>query len=62
MYAVLVVLLGIELGPRLLASIRRLALVYKMDISCIGCTYAEEEKNKHNSLQDKGQYYPLGIS
>lgn len=56
MYAVLVVLLGIELGPRPLASIRRLALVYKMDISCIGCTYAEEEKNKHNSLQDKGQH------
>lgn len=30
MAAMLVVLLGIELGPRLLASLRRLVLVYKM--------------------------------
>lgn len=50
MHAMLVVLLGIDLGPRLLASIRLLALVYKMDISCVDCTYAEKEKNKHNSL------------
>jgi len=53
MAAMLVVLLGTELGPRLLASIRWLVLVYKMDICCIDYTYVEEEGNKHDSLQDE---------
>jgi hypothetical protein len=56
MVAMLVVLLGIELGPRLRTSIRWLVLVHNMDISCIDCAYAENERNKHNSSQAKSQY------